>query len=48
MDSTNNAQASAEVALGGKNFRLVNMPSFQGNACEGDTLNNIASYLAAL
>jgi hypothetical protein len=48
MDSANNVQASAEVALGGKPFRLVNMPSFQGNACEADTLNNIASYLAAL
>ena len=48
MDSTNNAQASAEVAWGGKKFRLVNMPSFRGNACEGDILNNIASYLAAL
>ena len=48
MDSANDVQASAEVASGGKLFRLVNMPSFKGNASEAETLNKIASYLAAL
>ena len=48
MDSPNDVQASAEVAWDGEYFRLVKMPSFQGNACEADTLNNIANYLAAL
>ena len=48
MDSPNDVQASAEVAFDGKRFRLVNMPSFQGNACEAYTLNRIANYLAAL
>jgi hypothetical protein len=48
MNGSNDVQASAEVALGGKHFRLVKMPSFQGNASEADTLNDIASYLAAL
>ncbi|EDR09678.1 uncharacterized protein LACBIDRAFT_319008 [Laccaria bicolor S238N-H82] len=48
IDGTNSVQASAVVPFSGKHYRLVNMPSFQGNAGEADTLNNIASYLAAL
>ena len=48
MDSANDVQASAEVALGEKPFRVVKMPSFQGNASEADTLSKIANYLAAL